>query len=265
MSWNESRNLPEPKCVIVTGATGGIGKATVKTLADAGYNVASVDINEESSPEFNGFSSEKGNRVKFFKADVSNEKEVESVTMDIADEFGTVYGLVNNAGISSSQFGKPVKTKDLVDTLLLDIFKVNVFGAFYFTKHALKYMLIKKSGSIVNISSIYAVLGSPDSSIYAASKGALLSMTLSDSLHYAEDNIRVNAILPGFIRTPMLEKLSVQKEVHSGLYDEAISAIPMKRIGTPNDVASLIKFLISEESSYITGARIIIDGGYTLK
>ena len=112
---------------------------------------------------------------------------------------------------------------------------------------------------------MYAIVGSADSSMYAATKGALLSMTLSDSLHYAEDNIRVNAILPGFIRTPMLERLSVQKQVFSGLYEEAISQIPMKRIGDPDEVASLIKFLISEDSSYITGARIAIDGGYTAK
>lgn len=265
MNFDQESVDIKQKCVIVTGATGGIGLATVRTLLEAGYSVAAIDLDEKKGKSLTEASTKDESNLSFWKADVSSEKEVEKVVSDIANRYETIYGLVNNAGISSSNFGPPERTKDLVSEHLETLFKVNVFGAFYFTKYTIPHMISAMEGSIVNISSMYAIVGSTDSSVYSATKGSLVSMTISDSLQYAEYNVRINAVLPGFIRTPMLERLSLGKGLGNAFFDQAIEKIPLKRIGEPKEVSSLIKFLISEQSSYITGAQFVIDGGYTVR
>lgn len=254
------------RCVLITGAASGIGRSVAFLLAQEGYSVAALDIDEKGGGLLEKELVEKGFDVKFWKLDVSSEEEVKNVVEDIARTYNDIYGLVNNAGVSSSKFGRPEKTVELNTTHMRSIFEINVFGIFYMTKYVVPYMIRNHNGSIVNVASIYALVGSPDSSVYAATKGAILSMTKSDALHYAKYNIRVNSVSPGFVKTPMLEGLMLKKGLDpDAAIKEVAQTIPLGRVARPEEIAQVIAFLISEKSSYITGANIVIDGGYTIK
>ncbi len=248
----------ENKVVIITGSALGIGRETAVLLALNGAKVAVTDVLEKEgrllAEEING----SGGLAKFWHLDVTNEKEVETVFDQVVKEFGKLDGLVNNAGISGAD--KP--THELSEHEWDAVMNVNVKGVFFCTKHAISHLRKAGSGSIVNLSSIYGLVGAGDIPPYHASKGAVRLMSKNDALIYARDKIRVNSVHPGFIWTPLVEEFGKSSP---GFRKKLDSLHPLGHIGESADVAWGILYLISDESKFVTGSELVIDGGYTCK
>jgi len=251
----------EGKVAIVTGGSLGIGKATCILLAKEGAKVAVTDILDKEGQEVVDQIKSSGGAAKFWHLDVSSEKEIQKVFSDINKTFGKIDVLVNNAGIVGSS--KP--THELTEGEWDQVMAVNVKGVFFCTKYVIPYMQKAMGGSIINLSSIYGIVSSGDVPPYHASKGAVRIMTKTDTFLYAKDKIRVNSVHPGFIWTPMVENyLKSQGDVEEGRkYLDSLQ--PIRHIGEPEDVAYGILYLASDESKFVTGSELVIDGGYTAK
>jgi NAD(P)-dependent dehydrogenase (short-subunit alcohol dehydrogenase family) len=251
----------EEKAAIVTGGALGIGRATCELLAREGAKVAIVDLLDKEGEELAGKIVRAGGTARYWRADVSRESDIERVFREIGDAFGRIDVLVNNAGISGAS--KP--THELTEEEWDRVQAVNVKGVFFCTKHAIPWMLRAGGGSIVNLSSIYGLVGAPDAPPYHASKGAVRLMSKTDALLYAKQGIRVNSVHPGFIWTPMVEKfLRAQGDVEK--LRRALDALhPLGRVGEPEEVAYGILYLASDESKFVTGSELVIDGGYTAR
>jgi len=250
------------KVVIVTGGSRGIGAAICEVLAKEGAKVAITDILDKEGKELEEKIKRNGGIAKYYHLDVSKEEEVKRVFEQIAEDFGRIDGLVNNAGI----LGVNKPTHEVTEEEWDKVMAVNVKGPFFCTKHAIPYMKKVGKGSIVNISSVYGIIGNGDVPPYHASKGALIAMTKNDAIIYAKDNIRVNAILPGAIWTKMVEDF-LEK---SGLGIEEGKKIltsfhPIGHIGEPEDIAYAVLYLISDESKFVTGSLLVVDGGWTAR
>ena len=239
------------KVVVITGGASGIGLASAKRLLIEGAKVALLDVNDNVLE----ISKKLGGNVLGIKCDVSNEIDVKTSIEMVVSVFGKVDCLLANAGIG----GGANKPADVTLEEWNKVIGVNQTGIFLVNKYVIPYMIKNGGGSIVNTSSMYGLVGAPNSFAYTASKGAINQMTRTLSLAYAENNIRVNAIAPGFVDTAIL----------SGVPDEykkvMAKEMPIGRLGTDDEIAALIKFLLSDEASFITGAIISIDGGYTAK
>jgi NAD(P)-dependent dehydrogenase (short-subunit alcohol dehydrogenase family) len=251
----------ENKVAVVTGGALGIGRAACLLLAKEGAKVAVTDVLEEESAEVVREIEAEGGTAKFWRLDVAIEADVKKVFADIQKTFGDITVLVNNAGISGAN--KP--THEITEAEWDRVMAVNVKGPFFCTKHAVPQMKKAGKGSIVNLSSIYGLISSMDVPPYHASKGALRLMTKTDALFYAHDNIRVNSVHPGFIWTPMVENhLKTLGDVEAGR--QAIAGLhPIGRMGEPDDIAYAILYLASDESKFVTGSELVVDGGYTAK
>lgn len=252
-------NRVDGKVAIVTGGSHGIGRATCEILAKEGAKVAVTDITDDEGKSLARDIQEQGGTAEYWHLDVSKESNVQSVFDQVRQKWGTIDVLVNNAGISGAD--KP--THELEETEWTTLMSINVNGVFYCTKYAVKAMLEAGGGSIINLSSIYGIISAPDIPAYHASKGAVRSMSKTDALLYAKDNIRVNSVHPGFIWTPLVEQyLSEQGDVEEGR--QALDQLhPIGHIGQPEDIAYGILFLASDESKFMTGSELVIDGGYT--
>ena len=248
----------EGKVVVVTGGALGIGRETCLLLAKEGAKVAITDMLDKEGQELADEITKSGGIAKFWHLDVTNEKEVEKVYAEVFKEFGRLDATVNNAGIAGVDKPTHELTEDEWDATM----NVNVKGVFFCTKHAIPYMRKSGGGSIVNLSSIYGLIGAGDIPAYHASKGAVRLMTKNDALIYAKDNIRVNSVHPGFIWTPLVEKLGKETP---GFREHLDSLHPIGHIGEPIDVAYGILYLVSDESKFVTGSELVIDGGYTCK
>ncbi len=251
----------ENKVAIITGGALGIGKSTCLYLAKEGAKVAVTDILDKEGQKTVDEIKNSGGLAKFWHLDVSKEEEVRKVFADIYKTFGKINVLVNNAGISG--VSKP--TDEITEEEWDRVMAVNVKGVFFCTKHSIPYMRKAGDGSIINLSSIYGIVSAPDVPPYHASKGAVRIMTKTDAFLYAKDNIRVNSVHPGFIWTPMLENfLKSQGEIKAGrkMLD---SLQPIGHIGEPVDIAFGIIYLASDESKFVTGSELVIDGGYTAR
>jgi len=242
--------LLEGKNVVVTGGGRGIGSKIIEMVISEGGNAAFLDIEEPKAYPRGAL---------FQKADISKEEDVKESFLNIEKELGDVYGLVNNAAISHP----PVPGEDVSADLLHRVFAINVFGAFYSTKYALRSMLKIGKGSVVSISSVIGKVGSKNSSVYASSKAALLGMTKSNAVTYASKHIRFNAVLPGYVETPLIEEAARKSGDYETYMKNLISLHPVGRLGNAEEIAGLVVYLLSEESSFITGSEIVIDGGYT--
>lgn len=246
----------ENKVVIVTGGALGIGQATCLLLAKEGAKVAITDLLDREGQELADKITKSGGTVKFWHLDVTNEKEVEKVYGNVVKEFGKLDATVNNAGISGTD--KP--TDELTENEWDSVMNVNAKGVFFCTKHAIPHMRKSGGGSIINLSSIYGLIGAGDIPHYHASKGAVRLMSKNDALIYAKDNIRVNSVHPGFIWTPLVDKLGKN---NPGFREHLDSLHPIGHIGEPIDIAYGILYLVSDESKFVTGSELVIDGGYT--
>ncbi|HET9135169.1 MAG TPA: glucose 1-dehydrogenase [Candidatus Kapabacteria bacterium] len=252
-------NRVKGKVAIVTGGSLGIGRAACIRLAEEGAIVAITDILDIEGKALADEISASGGKASYWHLNVADEVEVKTVIDSIASAFGSIHILVNNAGIS----GSPKLTHEVTETEWDALMSVNVKGPLFCTKHSLPYMMKQKSGSIINLSSIYGLIGAPDAPAYHASKGALRLMTKTDANIYASYNIRVNSIHPGFISTPMVENY-LKTLPDPGAARAALEALhPLGHMGAADDIAWGIVYLASEESKFVTGSELVIDGGYT--
>lgn len=237
------------KIAIITGGASGIGAATAKLFLEEGAKAVIVDMNEEKGKTFEQELKEQGKQVLFVKADVTNETDIQHVFSQTKSTFGGVDILFNNAGIGAI---KP--TEDLPFSEWRKTLAVDLDGVFLFAQAAIKEFLQSGGGVIVNTASMYGLVGAAGSAAYNAAKAGVVNFTRSIALEYATRNIRVNAICPGFIDTPILGDTD-----RSAL----IEATPMKRLGKPEEIAKAVLFLASDDSSFMTGSALVVDGGYT--
>lgn len=239
------------KVSIITGAASGIGKAIAKRFAMEGSKVVICDVNYELSQKVaQEISSEFAIESIAIKIDVANLSECESCVNTVMEKFKKIDILVNNAGITRD--GLVLRMTEDEWQKVID---VNLKGVFNMTKAVVKVMIKERSGRIINIASVVGLMGNAGQANYAASKGGVIALTKTCAREFASRNILVNAIAPGFIKTAMTEALS--EEVKSKLSEQ----IPLKRLGLPEDVAGCALFLASEDSSYITGEVISVNGG----
>lgn len=238
------------KTVIVTGGSRGIGRAIVEKFAKEGYNVilnynksefAAIDIAKEYP------------NVDIFKADVSNKKDVEAMISFAEDKFGKIDVLINNAGISST---------GLLQDLSLEewnkLFETNVTGTFLTTKEVLPSMIKNKNGKIINISSVWGIVGASTEVAYSASKAAIIGFTKALAKEVGPSNINVNCIAPGIVMTDMVSNLSVDE------FEQIRQEIPLGRIGSTEDIANTAFYLASDNADYMTGQIISPNGGWIM-
>jgi NAD(P)-dependent dehydrogenase (short-subunit alcohol dehydrogenase family) len=251
----------EGKVAVVTGGALGLGKATCQVLAKEGATVAVTDIRPEEGQQLAQEIESSGGAARFWELDTSSENQVKQAFAEVRNTFGKIDILVNNAGISGAN--KP--THELTLEEWERVMAVNVQGVFLCTKHVIPYMREAGGGSIINLSSIYGIVGAPDSPPYHASKGAVRLMSKTDALLYAKDRIRVNSVHPGFIWTPMVENfLREQGNLEEGRR-QLDSLHPIGYVGEPDDIAYGILYLASDEAKFVTGSELVIDGGYTAR
>ncbi len=239
------------KVALITGATRGIGKQIAITLAKNGYDIA-INYRTENDDLKNTKEEIEKNNVKCLavKGDVAIFEDCEKFVEEVIKEFGKIDILVNNAGITRDTLIMRMKKEDFESVI-----DTNLVGTFNVTKNVISHMLKARFGKIINISSVVGVSGNAGQTNYAASKAGIIGFTKSLAKEVASRNILVNAVAPGFIETGMTDVLKdeIKQDIEKN--------IPLKRIGTPQDVANVVKFLASEDSSYITGQVINVDGG----
>ncbi len=236
---------------VITGGNRGIGKQIALKLAKAGYDIAINYRSEEEDLEpFTSEIKETGVEVFTYKCDVTVFEECEDFIKNVISKFGKIDVLVNNAGITKDGLLMRMKKEDFESVI-----DVNLIGTFNITRNVIPYMVKAKSGRIVNIASVVGISGNAGQTNYSASKAGIIGFTKSLAKEVASRNIRVNAVAPGFIQTKMTDVLK------DDVKEEISKQIPLKRFGTTDDVANAVNFLASEESSYITGQVLNIDGG----
>lgn len=239
------------KSALITGATRGIGKQIAITLAKQGYNIALNYRKENEELENTKKEIEEiGVQVLAVKGDVANFEECENFVKQVIERFGQIDVLVNNAGITKDMLLMRMKKEDFEQVI-----DTNLVGTFNVTKNVVPYMMKARSGRIINISSVVGISGNAGQTNYSASKAGIIGFTKSLAKEIASRNILVNAVAPGFIETNMTDVLK------DDVKQEIAKNIPLKRMGTAQDVANVIKFLASDDSSYITGQVINVDGG----
>lgn len=248
------------KVAIVTGSGKGMGRAMATLFAAQGAAVAVTDVSESDGLETVRLIEEQGGRAAFWRLDVSDEAEVSSVFEQVTATFGKLDILVNNAGIS----GVDKPTHEVTEAEWDAVFAVDVKGVFFCTKHAIGHLRANGGGSIVNISSIYGLVGSHEMAPYHAAKGAVTIMTKKDAVTYGRDGIRVNSVHPGTILTPFVRELAERGEGGlRGYLDIMEPKHPIGHVGEPEDVANAVLFLASDEARFVHGAALVVDGGYT--
>ena len=238
----------EGKVAIITGGSTGIGKAIATKYRDYGADVIIANRSEDS-----GKAAAESVGCDFIQCDVSDAQQVQSMIEETVDMHGQLDVLVNNAGIG--QVGT-------LENMTLDeweaVMSINLNGTMYGTRAALPF-LRKTNGAVVNIASIYGLVGGPSAVAYASAKGAIVNFTRSVAVDYAKENVRVNSICPGFVKTPMTDPVFGDEEFYEYVHGQT----PMGRVAEPEEVAGVAMFLASDEASYITGANIPVDGGWT--
>ena len=237
------------KVAVITGGASGIGLATAKKLLSEGAKVVLVDWNEDVSD----IAKTLNNDAVGIRCDVSSDTDVQKCVNEVIEKFGHIDFLVANAGIG----GGPNKAHEVSVDEWNKVIGVNQTGVFLMNKYVISEMLKNDGGAIVNTSSMYGLVGTTMSFAYSASKGAINQMTRSLALTYARDNIRVNAVAPGYVDTPILAE--VPKEAKDAMANQ----LPVGRLGKDTEIANLICYLLSDDASFITGAIVPIDGGFT--
>jgi 3-oxoacyl-[acyl-carrier protein] reductase len=236
----------ENKNIIVTGASGGIGNSIVEKLNECGANVLASGTRLEKLEELKS----KFNKIKILKFDISQSDKIEEFIDNAANELGGLDCIVNNAGITQDNLAIRMSIEEW-----RKVIDINLTSTFLMSKFAIKKMLKNKKGKIINITSVVGHTGNLGQANYTASKAGLVAMSKSLAIEYAKKNINVNCISPGFIKTAMTDKIDEKfKEV-------IVSKIPSARLGEPEDIANAVLFLASENSNYINGETLHVNGG----
>lgn len=242
------------KVAIVTGASRGIGKAIAISLANAGAKViVNYVSNAQAAEEVVKIIKASGNEAAALKADVSYTAEAEKLVQETVNTFGRIDILINNAGITRDNLLLRMKEEEwdaVIDT--------NLKGVYNCTKAVLKPLLKQRSGKIVNITSVIGLMGNAGQANYAAAKAGIIGFTKAVAKEVASRGINVNAVAPGFISTEMTEQIS------EGVRESMLTAIPLNRLGNPEDVAEVVKFLVSPAADYVTGQTLAVDGGMVM-
>jgi 3-oxoacyl-[acyl-carrier protein] reductase len=237
----------ENKNIIVTGASGGIGNAIIKKLNEAGANILASGTRIEKLEELK----KNYENMKILRFDISQSEKIEEFIENATDELGgSLDGIINNAGITQDNLAIRMSLEEWQKVI-----NINLTSTFLLSKFAIKRMLKNKSGKIVNITSVVGHTGNLGQANYTASKAGIVAMSKSLAIEYAKKNININCISPGFIKTAMTDKIDEKfKEV-------IISKIPSARLGEPDDIANAVLFLSSDQSNYINGETIHVNGG----
>ena len=244
------------KVILVTGGASGIGRATVKHLAKEGAHVVVADRQVAQGAEVVAEITDAGGQAEFHELDVAEEGSAESAVAAIVNRHGRLDGAFNNAGIT----GPTVKLLDIKPSEWAQVLAVNLTGVFSCVQAEIAQMVNQENGgSIVNTASICGLSPLPHATAYNSAKHGVIGLTKSAALEYGRKNIRVNAVCPGFIDTPMLAQgAGSSEEVLAGV----VQGLPMRRIASPEEVADVVSWLLSEQSSYVTGTAMPVDGGW---
>ncbi|WP_077300271.1 3-oxoacyl-[acyl-carrier-protein] reductase [Virgibacillus pantothenticus] len=242
------------KNALVTGASRGIGRAIALELAKQGANVAVNYAGSEAKAEavVNEIQ-QLGRQAVKIQADVADEADVKAMIKEVVSQFGTLDILVNNAGITRDNLLMRMKEAEFDEVI-----NTNLKGVFICTKAVTRQMMKQRSGKIINVASIVGVSGNPGQANYVAAKAGVIGLTKTTAKELASRNIHVNAVAPGFISTDMTDALSEEQ------HKDMLTMIPLQRLGAPEDVAKVVRFLASEDADYITGQTIHIDGGMVM-
>lgn len=240
------------KVAIVTGGASGIGEFTVREMVKEGAKVVIADLNDVLGNQLAQELNQGEKMATYVHVDVTNEDQVQLMVETAISQFGKLDILFNNAGIGSISPSADLSFEDWRKVL-----SVNLDGVFLVAKHAIKAMLKNGGGSIINTASILGHVGQAQTASYSAAKGGVVNLTRTLALEYAKNNIRVNAICPGYIETPLLSQLDEEMKNY------LISLHPLGRLGKPEEVAKAVVFLASDDASFITGTNLFVDGGYT--
>jgi len=240
------------KVLFITGGTSGIGAGIVRRFIKAEAKVFFLGTNKDKAQAL--LDNLKSNSLTFYQADISNREEVDSAIQECLSHFGKIDILINNAGITKDTLLLRMSDEDIERVLA-----VNLKGAFYTSRTVLKSMMKQKMGKIINISSVVGLVGQAGQTNYAASKAGLIGFTKALAKEVAPRNIQVNCIAPGFIETSMTDFLQGEKR------EQIVEKIPLKRIGSPEDIAEAALFLAGNGANYITGQTLVIDGGLAIQ
>lgn len=241
------------KVAVITGGAAGIGRAAVEKFAREGAAVAIWDVNEVQGKELELILLHEGFAAKFTKVNTAKNDEVEAATKAVIAQFGRIDILVNNAGIT-----RDASLQKMTAESWQQVLDVNLTGVFNCTKAVTPDMIQRNSGVIINTSSIVGLYGNYGQSNYAATKSGVIGLTKTWSRELGKHNIRVNAVAPGFIATDMIN--TIPEKVITSMQEK----VPLRRLGTPEDVANLYAFLASDEAAFISGTVISVDGGLTI-
>ena len=245
---------------VVTGAAAGLGRAVLLEACAEGASVVAFDLDPEAGEETVAEARAAGGTAVFQAGDVTREADAEAAVKRSVDEFGACDLLDNNAGVAV-ELSIHETTEEQMDRVLA----VNLKGAFFCCKYAVQAMRAGKGGAIVNTGSIVSLVGDPTLPVYGTSKAGLLGLTRSIAIDYAEDGIRCNAVCPGDMLTPMLQRTFDSAPDPAAKRAEMESFYPVKRIADPSEAAKAVVFLLSDDASFITGASLAVDGGLTAK
>lgn len=245
------------KTALITGAASGIGEATALRFAEEGAHVIVTDINSNDGPELAAEIEDAGGQADFYELDVTDSAQFEEVVDEVATEYGLDI-IVNNAGT-----GHPSSYVEDTDDSVRDfVIDVNIKGVWNGCHAALPHMKEQGHGAIVNVGSLASIFGLPRQAAYSLSKGAVLNFTRAVAAEAGPDGVRANTVCPGFTDTPMLEQFLGMTDDPEGAREKLRKDYPLQRLGEPEEIADCILFLASEESSWVTGHGLVVDGGF---
>jgi NAD(P)-dependent dehydrogenase (short-subunit alcohol dehydrogenase family) len=252
------KRLLEDKVALVTGGGSGIGRASAVALANAGAKVVVSGRRETEGYETVALIKKAGGQGLFIKADVSKEAAVETLIAETVSTFGRLDAAFNNAGIEG-EVGKPTHEQSVAN--YRSVMDINVLGVLLAMKYEIASMLKTGGGAIVNNASVGALIGFPGASVYVASKHAVLGLTKTAALEYAKQGVRVNAVSPGGIETPMLHRFTGGPG--TDFFNQLAGMHPVGRLGRPEEIAEAVVWLCSDKASFVTGVSLTADGGWT--
>ena len=241
------------KTIIITGAGSGLGRAIALKFAENGANVIVSDIVEDAGNKVVKEITDKKGSAYFIKADTSKANECDQLVKQTIEKFGSLHYAVNNAGIG----GEMAKTADYPLDSWQKVIGVNLSGVFYGVRYQVPEIIKAGGGAIVNMASILGSVGTPNSIAYVAAKHGVVGLTKTAALEYAKDNVRINSVGPGYIKTPLLDQIDEDQK------KQLVQLHPIGRLGEPNEVANLVYWLCSDDASFVTGSYYTVDGGYT--